>query len=145
MYLWPQYIQVRKLFKGGNYSRKYGNLLLFYQFPDCFLNNPLYWHFLYFFDQKKWSRRKNKQLTFKQLTENSQKSNWRTKKTQLLRKLKIVFCFIHKIFAISLCFAWQLAFRIKTYFAFIHCKHAANFGQSKNVVKNPFLSLKHYW
>ncbi len=22
--LWPQYIQVRKLFKGGNYSRKYG-------------------------------------------------------------------------------------------------------------------------
>ena len=28
--LWTQYIQVRKLFKGGNYLRKYGIYILFF-------------------------------------------------------------------------------------------------------------------
>ena len=85
------------------------NLLLFYQFPDCLKNNPLYWHLLYCFDLIKWNyiaKNNNKQFAFKQLTKTRQKSNWRTKKTYLLRKLKTLFSFIHKIFSTTLCFAW---------------------------------------
>ena len=57
-------------------------------FQIVFLTNLLYWHFLSCFDQKKWSHRKNKQVTFKKLTENHQISNLRTKKTRLLSGAK---------------------------------------------------------
>ena len=46
--LWLQYIQVRKLFKGGNYSRKYGNCI----YVEIIL--------LFLFHSRRWKREQQK-------------------------------------------------------------------------------------